>query len=119
MVEKLSVNELAERTLTHQSTVSEILSRLVKDDLVSRAPSKRDARQMEICLTAKGAQVLKKVPRTAQEDLVDAIARMKPNARKLLAGLLNELVTSAGFAQERPPLFFEDRSPGEKRHDRS
>src|SRR5690242_2450699 len=40
----LSINELAERTLTHQSSVSVVVTKLVNHKLVERLPSKLDAR---------------------------------------------------------------------------
>src|SRR3954468_13732349 len=37
-----SINELAERTYTHQSSVSVVVRRLVKDGLVERQPASAD-----------------------------------------------------------------------------
>src|SRR4051812_6073325 len=68
----LSLNELAERTLTHQSSVSVVIGRLVDRGLVLRTASKTDARRLELSLSAKGRAFLQKAPLTAQERLVAA-----------------------------------------------
>ena len=41
----LSINELADRTQTHQSSVSVVVSRLAEDGWVLRQPSPKDGRQ--------------------------------------------------------------------------
>lgn len=52
--ENMSVNELAERTHTHQSSVSVVVRRLVEQKYVTRTQSKKDARKTELSLTQKG-----------------------------------------------------------------
>src|SRR4051794_24798768 len=56
--ERLSVNELATRTRTHQSTVSGVVSRLVESGLVKRESSPRDARRVELSVTPRGISLL-------------------------------------------------------------
>src|SRR4051812_8935149 len=51
---ELTVNELAERTHTHQSTVSVVVSKLVDKDLVSRVRSASDARVQILSITKTG-----------------------------------------------------------------
>src|SRR5882724_4856948 len=53
----LTPGELAERTLTHQSSISVVVKRLVAARLVSRARSPSDRRRVELSLTpAAGAR---------------------------------------------------------------
>src|SRR5262249_31696851 len=54
----LSLNELAARTLTHQSSVSTVVSKLVRRGLVARTRADADGRRVEITLTAAGREVL-------------------------------------------------------------
>src|SRR6185295_14617640 len=54
----LSLNELAERTRTHQSSVSAVVSRLVSSGLVRRVTAEDDARRAEIRLSAAGTRRL-------------------------------------------------------------
>ena len=55
----LSINELAERTATDQSTVSVVVAKLIEKGLVSRVRSPHDARRAELALTAKGRQTVR------------------------------------------------------------
>ena len=59
----LSLNEIAARTHTHQSSVSTVVSRLVARGLVLRAPAAADARRLELRLSAEGRRVIMLVGR--------------------------------------------------------
>jgi DNA-binding MarR family transcriptional regulator len=107
-----SVNELAERTSTHQSSVSTVVSRLVQRGLVRRAPSAQDGRRMEISITDTGRELVDAAPLTAQVRMQEAIRRMQPEQVSALAEGLEALVREGGFADTIPPMFFEDDSVG-------
>ena len=47
-----SLNDLADRTLTDQSSVSVVVKRLVERKLVARKPSEEDGRRVELSLTS-------------------------------------------------------------------
>ena len=105
----LSVNELAERTRTHQSSVSTVVTKLVDAELAKRQPSADDGRKVEIGLTAAGARLLnKKFSGLAHEKLFGAIAELPTNKQKQLSELLTQVVEAAGFADQPATLFFED-----------
>lgn len=114
-----SIGELAERTLTHQSSVSVVVSRLMEQGLVSRQPSEADARRMEVALTPAGRALLSQAPPMAQAHLIAGLRRMAPEARAALSQGLSALVAQLGADQEQPPLFFEDEAPAPKRRPRS
>lgn len=103
----LSINEIAARTQTHQSSVSVVVSRLAENGWALRQSSPNDGRQVELSLSAKGRALLKKAPRTAQEELVSALQKMPAAKRKKLAALLSEWVELAGFSEGIPPMFYE------------
>ena len=105
-----SVNELADRTSTHQSSVSTVVSRLVERGLVKRAPSAEDGRRMEISITDRGRKLVGNAPRTVQMRMQDAMRRMPANQVHALAEALESLVRTGGFAETPPPMFFEDDS---------
>jgi DNA-binding MarR family transcriptional regulator len=104
----LSVNELAERTFTHQSSVSEVVQRLVEKGLIERKQSAEDGRRVELTLTAPGKSSLKKGPDTTQLKLIAALQKMGGRERLQLAALLGDLVERAGLARETPALFLEE-----------
>src|SRR4051812_22128057 len=71
----LSVNDLAQRTLTHQSSVSVVATRLVEKGLVTRRRATGDARRLELSITAKGRTMLRRSPLAAQEMLLEGVAK--------------------------------------------
>jgi DNA-binding MarR family transcriptional regulator len=109
----LSINELAEATMTHQSSVSVVVSRLVERGLVSRAPAPDDRRRMVVTATARGRAAHKAAPAVVQEKLVDAVREMAPAQRRALAEGLVALVKVLGVAGGEPSMFFEDEGEPE------
>jgi DNA-binding MarR family transcriptional regulator len=104
----LSVNELAERTFTHQSSVSEVVQRLVEKGLIERKQAPDDRRRVELTLTASGKSSLKKGPDATQRKMIEALEQMNAAERVQLATLLGKFVEEAGLAQEKPGLFLEE-----------
>jgi DNA-binding MarR family transcriptional regulator len=108
-----SLNDLAARTHTHQSSVSTVVARLVERGLVARQRSARDGRRLELVLTAKGRRVAAQTPGAAQDRLVDTIQQLPPRARRRLASLLRQLVAGMDAHERQPHMFFEH---GRKSH---
>jgi DNA-binding MarR family transcriptional regulator len=104
----LSVNDLAERTLTHQSSVSVVVQRLVDKGLVRRQSAPDDARRAVLKLTARGQGVLKKAPGAAQDRLIAGLLRLSSVERRSLARGLDRLLGAMGEGTGTPPMFFED-----------
>jgi DNA-binding MarR family transcriptional regulator len=103
-----SLNELAERTATHQSSVSVVVRRLVDRGLVTRVASPADRRRVQIALTPDGESMLRGAPPTVQGDLMAGMARMKPDQQSTLAELLELWVLGSGIDLAAPPMMFED-----------
>jgi DNA-binding MarR family transcriptional regulator len=103
----LSLNELARRTLTHQSSVSVVVSKLVRAGLVARTRADGDGRRVEIKLTEAGRRVLSRAPAAAQDRLIGALGVLGPGARRELAGRLGQLVEAMALPDRHPPMFFE------------
>src|SRR5690348_9213882 len=57
-----SLNELADRTATHQSSVSVVVRRLVERGYVNRTASSEDKRRIEIEVTPQGRALLAGAP---------------------------------------------------------
>jgi DNA-binding MarR family transcriptional regulator len=104
----LSLNELAERTLTHQSSASVVVSRLVDRGLVQRVRSQEDARRIELTLTPAGRRLLGKAPHAAQDQLLEAMDRMSSRDVQQLAVLLQQLIEQAGILEPADMLFSDD-----------
>jgi len=118
-----SINELAERTLTHQSSASVVVRRLIERGLVSRRPSEEDGRRVEVSLESGGRELLRTAPPMAQARLISGLRRMEAAQRAALAGGLATLVRELGLDAEAAPLFFEEdeapsrRRQGKRRHE--
>jgi DNA-binding MarR family transcriptional regulator len=106
----LSVNELAARTHTHQSSVSAVVARLVERGLVTRSRSSKDGRSVELSLAASGRRIVARAPDLAQARLVTAIESLAPARRRQLASALGELAGAVDAADRAPAMFFEDTS---------
>ncbi len=106
----LSVNALADLTLTHQSTVSGVVARLVERQLVTRTPATDDARRAAVSLTARGRVLLADAPPTAQTQLVDGHSLLTSTQRAALADTLETWLAASGLGGEPAPLFFEGES---------
>jgi MarR family transcriptional regulator, lower aerobic nicotinate degradation pathway regulator len=104
----LSLNELARRTVTDQSSVSVVVQRLVKRGLVRTARSREDGRRVELELTAAGRRGTARSFDAAQDRLIGALGGMAAGERRRLASLLERLVREAGIADAAASLFFEN-----------
>jgi DNA-binding MarR family transcriptional regulator len=116
-----SLSELAGRTLTDQSSVSVVVSRLVESKLVARKTSAQDKRRAELSLTAAGRALLRKAPEAAQARLVTALRKVSSRDLRVTAKVLESLARDMGVASEPPSMFFESdptvsRSKGKRRN---
>jgi len=102
-----SLNDLAERTFTHQSSVSVVVERLVRRRLVSRTRSAEDGRRIVLSLTPAGRRALESAPEIAQIRLIGALRALSARERRALARTLTRLSEAMGITA-RPPLLFED-----------
>lgn len=104
----LSVNDLADRTHTHQSSVSVVAQTLVDKGLIGRQRAADDARRLELTLTPAAKNLLRKAPGAAQDKLIEALSSLPPNSRKELARGLAKLVEEAGLADEEAPMLMDE-----------
>jgi DNA-binding MarR family transcriptional regulator len=104
----LSVNELADRTFTHQSTVSVVVTRLVGRGLVRRERADDDQRRAELALTAAGRVLLHRAMMSAQMRLIDAVEAMSATQLNALGAGLDRLVAALGVTTQPAGMFFED-----------
>lgn len=103
-----SLNELAERTHTHQSSVSVVVSRLVERGLVSRKPSETDRRRLVLSLTPRGRALRRRAPEAIQARMIAAIEGLGARDRRALDRGLAAFVAAMGARESAAPLFFED-----------
>lgn len=103
----LTVSDLARRTATAQSSVSEVLARLDARGLVTRTQSAVDRRRTEITVSEAGRSLLSRTRESVQERLVSAFHRLPIDAQRAAAELLSEWVDEADMAKVPASMFFE------------
>jgi DNA-binding MarR family transcriptional regulator len=104
----VSVNELAARTHTHQSSVSTVVARLVERGLVRRARSGADRRSVELSLSSAGERLVTRAPDVAQERLIRSIEQLPIAGRRQLATSLSALAEAIDTTERAPVMFFEE-----------
>ena len=109
------LQQLADRTATHQSSVSVVVRRLVDRGYVTRSASPTDKRRVHIELTPSGRALLRDAPPTVQSDLIRGMSRMRADQRATLAELLETWVLAADIDLAAAPMMFEDDQPARSR----
>ncbi len=102
-----SLGDLAERTRTSPSSVSEVAARLVGRNLIARTASATDRRRAELALTVQGLAVATRAPLTIQERLLAGLEHLDDRQRRALAAGMDAWLFSAGLADVPPSMFFE------------
>jgi MarR family transcriptional regulator, lower aerobic nicotinate degradation pathway regulator len=107
-----SINDVAALTCTHQSSVSVVIQRLVRQRLVAKVASSQDRRRQRLAVTAKGWRLLCRAPVAVQEHLIAAIAALPAADRSALARSLSDVArrVAPDAAAPHPPMFFEDHA---------
>jgi DNA-binding MarR family transcriptional regulator len=104
----LTVNDLAALAKTTQSTVSIVLSRLEKKGLVKRTRSPVDRRSVVLQLTASGKRLLRRAPRPATSEVLQALGRLSKEELTAVSRGLSALGRELGFAVKPPSMLFEE-----------
>lgn len=107
----LSINDLAARMATDQSTVSVVVAKLIQKGFVTGERSETDARRLDLALTAKGRTVAKRLPLPIQHSIIEGVQQLSAARAKALAEALRDVVSSLGIEDEHPPLLMTDGEP--------
>jgi DNA-binding MarR family transcriptional regulator len=103
---ELSINDLATRTYTHQSSVSVVVSRLVRKGLVKRGRAADDRRRSALSLSDKGRRLLHSAPDVPQATLIRSLRRLPNRPRGAMADAMRQVAADLG-APRRQSMFFE------------
>jgi DNA-binding MarR family transcriptional regulator len=102
-----SLRELADRTLTDQSSVSVVVGRLVDAGHVARRASQTDGRRTELTLTDTGRWMIERAPELAQARLMAALRTMPPSQLRIAASVLDRAARAIHPAAGPAEMFFE------------
>lgn len=102
-----SLGELASRTRTSPSSVSEVAAALVKRGLVVRGRADDDHRRAEFRLTSEGSELLGHAPVSVQEQLVAGFERLPPEEQRVLREGMEAWLEASGLSDVPATMFFE------------
>lgn len=108
----LSLNDLAARTMTHKSSVSVVVSRLVERGLVRRRRSSSDGRSIVVTLTPAGRRALERAPESAQSRMLEALRHIPPGQLAEFAALFERFTDALGVGTLEPEMIFEEDGAG-------
>jgi DNA-binding MarR family transcriptional regulator len=98
----LSISELARRIYLHPATVVGIVDRLEGQGFVKRRRSKKDLRQVNVRLTAKGKGILRKAPGAAGISALSGLETLPDKKLKRLSVSLSQLVRILELSAKGP-----------------
>jgi DNA-binding MarR family transcriptional regulator len=107
----LSLRELATRTATTQSSVSEVVERLAGRGLVARRVAAEDRRRTELTLTAQGAAMVAQGADHVQERLIAGYLALREEQQRTLADGLDAWVAACGLEITPATMFGEPLAP--------
>lgn len=110
----LSLNDLAARTMTHKSSVSVVVKRLVDRGLVRRQRSTADGRGIVLTLTPAGRRAMERAPEPAQTRMIAALRRFPRRDLENFAELFRRFTDELGVGTLEPTMLFEDEGSGRR-----
>lgn len=108
-----SLDDVVQRTLTTQSSASEVVGRLIDHGLVVSRISTEDRRRVALSPTETGMRVARECGPSIQDMLIAAFASLPSAQQETLADGLAAWLAAARLQSVRPSMFFEpDANPG-------
>ena len=107
---RLSMNELASRTMTDRSSVADVVDRLSDQGFVGRDVDPADRRRASVRITPAGRRRLARAPEAPATALITALRKLKARDRATLARSLALLNLALGASDEPASFLFADES---------
>jgi DNA-binding MarR family transcriptional regulator len=104
----LSIGQLAEELLVHQSSASLLVDRLERRGLVRRARSREDRRFVRIELTEKAVALCRSAPQPAQGRLLHGLGSMPATRIRAIRRAVEQLVQAMEAGDVEARFFFAD-----------
>lgn len=89
---QISITELGRAISLSQGTVTDIISRLEKKELVCKKKSETDKRRIELYITDKCKTLLEKAPPPLQETFIEQFSQLKDWEQMMILSSLHRLV---------------------------
>jgi DNA-binding MarR family transcriptional regulator len=104
----LSINELAQRTMTDRSSVADVVERLVQNGYATRERSVDDRRRAEVRITPSGKALAQSAPPAPGIRLANGLRRLSQEELKSLLLGMSGLLARMGLADGQAGFMFED-----------
>lgn len=92
----ITVAAVGQRVQLSPATVSRIIDRLVRVELISRTRAEKDRRKVCLALTTSGLERFQSLPTPLQEQFVDRLRQLEDSERQVLLDSLKKLATLMG-----------------------
>lgn len=109
---RMSLREIADRTMTDRTSVAHVLQRLEAQGYVGRRRSETDRRRYEIVIEPRGQALLAEAPLSPTARVLQAMESLSPAELAGLTRGLQKLVKTMGLAGGTLPLLFSDTPEG-------
>lgn len=96
----IGVSELAAKLAIHQSTCSQLVEKLVRAGLMTKARLSDDQRRVGLSITARGKRCLASAPGPAEGLLPEAISELSPAAKRGLQRGLLQIIAALDLKDE-------------------
>jgi DNA-binding MarR family transcriptional regulator len=96
---EITVQQLADALIVHQSTASNLITRLADLGLIRRERARSDKRVVQLSITPKGRALLRRAPQPAIGVLPEALRRLSDRDAAQLEAGLKSLLSSIGRKQ--------------------
>jgi DNA-binding MarR family transcriptional regulator len=107
-----SLDDVVRKTLTTQSTASEVVGRLLSQGLIVSRVSAADRRRVALSPTEAGLQVVRECGPSVQDTLIVALGSLPLEQQEAIATGLADWLTAAKLQSVAPSMFFEpDANP--------
>lgn len=104
----LTVGDLAQQLLVHQSSVSLLIRRLEQRGMVRRVRLKADRRYVSIELTDRAVAVCRAAPAPSQGRLLHGLGRMSPTRLRRIRQSVDDLTRAMEAEDVEARFFFAD-----------
>jgi DNA-binding MarR family transcriptional regulator len=111
-----SLTELARRTFTDRSSVSDVVERLVQQGLAERSASGVDRRRASVRITSEGMQIVRRARPAPTDLIVEALKQLSVEELEQVAGAIDRLVAAMGLEDTPPTMMFEEQKARRSGH---
>lgn len=90
--EERNMSDLAEATQQSAAALTGVVDRLIEKQLVERTRHERDRRQVMVCVTGRGVELISQIKQARREQIQSALAHLSDQQIDIFMQLLDQVV---------------------------